>query len=57
MFLQQQLGIEIIGDEALFDNHKAYLKGYVEKCMYKKKKGTKYVLSIDIYNKGFLQRK
>ena len=30
MFLQQQLGIEVIGNEKLFDNHKAYLEGYIK---------------------------
>ena len=56
MFLQQQLGIEIIGDEALFDNHKAYLKGYVEileetpnilfKIIREAEKATDYVMNL-----------
>ena len=56
MFLQQQLGIEIIGDEALFNNHKAYLKGYVEileetpnilfKIIREAEKATDYVMNL-----------
>ena len=30
MFLQQELGIEVTGNEKLFDNHKAYLKAYIK---------------------------